>query len=93
MTYILKLFIENYWYQVYTQGQCEEPLFFSPLDWLSYLTFLRRFGCFRDIFLDLNGSENFGMENNLNDEIEVSSGRTGHLSCFVVGYKANGMNG
>lgn len=42
MAYPPRLFVEGYWYHVYTRGQRREPLFFSPLDRIAYLSFLDR---------------------------------------------------
>lgn len=40
MAYPPRLFVEGYWYHVYTRGQRREPLYFSPLDRIAYLSFL-----------------------------------------------------
>lgn len=40
MAYPPRVFVENYWYHVYTRGQRQEPLFFSPDDRLHYLQYL-----------------------------------------------------
>jgi len=42
MAYPPRLFVEGYWYHVYTKGQRGEPLYFSPLDRIAYLSFLDR---------------------------------------------------
>jgi REP element-mobilizing transposase RayT len=42
MAYPPRLFVEGYWYHVYTRGQRQEPLYFSPLDRIVYLSFLDR---------------------------------------------------
>ena len=42
MAYPPRLFVEGYWYHVYTRGQRQEPLYFSPLDRIAYLSFLDR---------------------------------------------------
>jgi len=42
MAYPPRLFVDGYWYHVYTRGQRQEPLYFSPLDRIAYLSFLDR---------------------------------------------------
>jgi hypothetical protein len=42
MVYPPRLFVEGYWYHVYTRGERREPLYFSPLDRIAYLSFLDR---------------------------------------------------
>jgi len=42
MAYPPRIFRENYWYHVYTRGQRQEPLYFSPTDRVAYLSFLDR---------------------------------------------------
>lgn len=40
MGYPVRAYVEGYWYHVYSRGQREEPLFFSPEDRKTYLRFL-----------------------------------------------------
>lgn len=42
MAYPPRLFVDGSWYHVYSRGQRQEPLFFSPLDRIAYLSFLDR---------------------------------------------------
>lgn len=40
MGYVVREYVENYWYHVYTRGQRREPLFFSPENRIRYLRLL-----------------------------------------------------
>lgn len=45
MGYVVRTYLNGYWYHVYTRGQRRQPLFFSPSDRVQYLRILDRELC------------------------------------------------